>query len=93
MTTIEDLFDLEDPILTRAGEAITIMYVKCKWAAHELMSYTQTEDIADLMAVERILEEIKGEISHAQRSIATEINREDAKISEKSVTGDQEIHP
>jgi len=81
MNPLDDLTGLSDPTLSRTGEALCILYVKTVWAAHEVLSYGQSGDIADLVAAERILEEMKTEIAHAQQKIQIEITREDEKIT------------
>jgi len=82
MTLFSELIETPlSPILIRAVEAMGIMQVKLDIAAKNLISYGNTEDLADLVAVERVLTEMKTEIDHARQVIATEINREDEKVS------------
>jgi len=85
MPRIEFLIDMEEPVLSRAAEAIDLLNVKCRWAAHELLSYSNTGDVADLLEVERILLDMMSEIAQAAKAIQKEINREDAKISAEAV--------
>ena len=84
MFLLSDLVQMDDPVLARAGEALQIIMVKNHWAAHELLSYKETDDVQDLVEVERILTEMKREIDMALHTVAEEIRREDQKISEKA---------
>jgi hypothetical protein len=90
MSLFGDLIETVPPILTRAAEAFGIMQVKLDIATKELTSYIETDDVADLISVERILEEMKTEIAHAQKSVSIEINRESEKISATLAKGDME---
>ena len=90
MFLISDLVQMDDPVLARAGEAICLIMVKNQWAAHELLSYKETEDIQDIVEVERILTEMKGEIDLALKACRDEIQREDEKISAKAVQAAEE---
>ena len=90
MNLVEDLLDLDYPTLARAGEALGTVWVKLGWAGHELISYTQTEDVQDLVEAERILQEMKTEIAHAEAAIQKEISREDEKISQAMAVKNRE---
>lgn len=90
MTLFGNLIEVVPPVLTRTAEALGIMQVKLDVAAKELISYTETDDVADLVSVERILGEMKTEIAHAEKSISIEINRESEKISSILAKGDME---
>jgi len=90
MNFVEDLLDLDYPTRARAGESLGTIWVKLGWAGHELVSYTQTEDVADLLEVERVLQEIRTEIAHAEAAIRKEIHCEDEKISQELAIQSQE---
>jgi len=79
--TLEEALE-EYPILSRAGRGLHQVGVKLTWAVHEVESYTKSQDVADLVAAEEIVQEIAAEVPHILKSLAGEIRREDENLLE-----------
>ena len=88
MPRVEDLIDMDDPGLARAGEGITNLYAKIRWAAHHLINYEATDDIADLCEAERIIQEMQAELAKAQRAISARIQKTAEMCKEASLFGE-----
>ena len=92
MTSFDERLEKADPMARRVIEAIGIIQLKAAVANQEIMSFADTEDVADLVAAERALTEMAAEIKNAIMALDREINREDADhISQLAMQGkDQE---